>query len=56
MKSKAQKRIEAQERQERYDNLSFGEKINQIAKRPGKSIRETQKLYADEIQKNGGKS
>ena len=58
MKTKKQKQQEALQRQTLYDKLSFGEKINHITKRPGKSTKELQKLYANEIRLNGngGKS
>lgn len=56
MKSKQQKREEAQARQEIYNSLTFGGKVKRIIKRPGKSQKELDRLYALEIQKNGGKS
>ena len=53
MKSKKQKQEEAQKRQEIYNSLTFGQKIKKIIKRPGKSQKELDRLYADEIKKNG---
>ena len=61
MKSKARKQREAQERQRVYDSLTYGEKLNRIIQRPGKSEKETKRLsrkHAKEVQinnkKNGG--
>jgi len=44
MKSKSQKREEAIERQQRYDNLTTKEKIELIRNRKGGSKREMSKL------------
>jgi hypothetical protein len=53
MKSKEVRQREARERQERYDLLTPLEKIQQIKKRPGSSLKELQKI-ANEVLKNGG--
>ena len=45
-KTKEQKRKEAEERQAKYDSLSITDKIKQIAKRPGNSSKELNKLKA----------
>jgi hypothetical protein len=44
MKSKQQKRIEAQERQEEYDSLTLIEKVNRLNRRPGHCYKERAKL------------
>uniref|UniRef100_A0A6M3LQZ8 Uncharacterized protein n=1 Tax=viral metagenome TaxID=1070528 RepID=A0A6M3LQZ8_9ZZZZ len=54
MKSKQQKREEAEARQEIYNSLTFGQKVKNIMHRPGRSHKELNKLYAIEVQKNGG--
>lgn len=44
MKSKEQKRLEAQIRQDIYNSLTVGQKLARIAARPGSSTKETAKL------------
>lgn len=46
MKSKYEKREEAQERQAYYNGLTKRQKLDQILKRPGKSARETAKILS----------
>jgi hypothetical protein len=46
MKSKEQKRIEAEVRQEEYDALTDAEKWARINSRPGGSAREADRLIA----------
>lgn len=45
MKSKEQKRIEAEERQKRYDRLTDSEKIDLVRSRRGNSERELNRLW-----------
>ena len=45
-KTKDQKREEALERQEKYDNTPLQQKIDTIKKRPGKSKKELSKLVS----------
>ena len=44
MKSKEQKRMEAQKRQAIYDDLSKEAKLHIIAFRPGNSMKETERI------------
>tara|TARA_R100000458_G_scaffold44111_1_gene42121 strand:- start:1302 stop:1502 length:201 start_codon:yes stop_codon:yes gene_type:complete len=44
-KSKEQKRQEAQERQDKYDSLTLDQKWELTRNRPGKSKKESEKLY-----------
>lgn len=44
-KSKEQKRQEAEERQAKYDALTWDQKWELTRKRPGKSKKESEKLY-----------
>jgi len=46
MKSKAQKRSEAAERQAQYDKLSLAEKLARVMQAPGSSKRELRRLKA----------
>jgi len=44
-KSKEQKRQEAEERQAKYDALTWDQKWELTRKRPGKSKKESERLY-----------
>ena len=44
MKSKKQKREEAQARQQKYDSLTLEQKRNLIFNRPGYSLRESERI------------